>query len=260
VAGGEARNVTTPAVDQTRAMLFGIKFDLLDASKLRAWLRDVLVAPTPQRRIAFSNPEFLLEAHRNEELRRYLNGCTLNLVDGAGIVHALRLVRGIRVPDRLTGTNFVPMLCEEAAAAGASLFLFGGRPGVGARAAAALEAGHPGLRIVGTVDGFDGAEGVVERIRAARPVVVMVCLGNPQQERWIEAHAARLDCKLVFGNGGALDFWSGDVPKAPDWVQRAGFEWLFRLATNFSVARLRRQMRLVLFVGLVLRGWWTRQR
>ena len=79
-----------------------------------------------------------------------------------------------------------------------------------------------------------------------------MCLGNPRQEYWVEDHLAELDLKLVWGAGGALDFYSGDVPLAPDWVQRAGFEWLFRLVTNFSIARLRRQLRLVQFMALVL--------
>ena len=88
----------------------------------------------------------------------------------------------------------------------------------------------------------------------------MVCLGNPLQERWIEEHIGELDLKLVWGAGGALDFYSGDVPLAPDRVQRAGLEWLFRLVTNFSIARLRRQLGLIEFVGLVIRGRVQRRR
>lgn len=237
-----------------RASLFGLRFDLLTAEELRAWVRAVLAGPAETRRIAFSNPEFVLEARRSQQLRRYLNGCSLNLIDGIGLVQAFRLVRGIRPPERLTGTDFVPMLCDEAAATGARLFLFGGRPGVAARAAAALERRTPGLQVCGAVDGFAGAAGVLEQIRAAAPDVLMVCLGNPRQERWIDEHIGELDLKLVFGNGGALDFWSGDVPQAPGWVRRAGLEWLYRLITNFSVARLKRQLRLAEFVGLVARA------
>jgi N-acetylglucosaminyldiphosphoundecaprenol N-acetyl-beta-D-mannosaminyltransferase len=236
-----------------RAVLFGIGFDLIGAPRLRTWLRGVLAGPPERQRIAFTNPEFVLEARRNERLRRYLDSCSLNLVDGVGLVVAFRAVLGTR-PERLTGTNFVPMLCEEAVAAGAGLFLFGGRPGVAERAAAVLTARHPGLRVCGVLDGFAGAEGAVDRIRAAAPDVLMVCLGNPRQERWIEDNAGALEVKLVFGNGGALDFWSGDVPVAPGWVQRAGLEWLFRLVTNFSVARLKRQARLVEFMWLVARA------
>jgi len=249
-----------PSAPLDRASLFGIQFDLLTAQELRTWVGAVLTGPAETRHIAFSNSEFVLEARRNERLRRYLNGCSLNLVDGIGVVYAFRLMTGIRPPERLSGTNFVAMLCDEAAAAGARLFLFGARPGVATRAAAALERRTPGLQICGAVDGFAGAHDVLEQIRAAAPDVLMVCLGNPLQERWVEEHIGELDLKLVWGAGGALDFYSGDVPLAPGWVQRGGLEWLFRLVTNFSVARLRRQLGLIELVGLVVRGRLRRAR
>jgi N-acetylglucosaminyldiphosphoundecaprenol N-acetyl-beta-D-mannosaminyltransferase len=234
--------------------LFGVGFDLLREEELRAWVRGVLSGPPETRHIAFSNSEFVLEARRNGRLRRYLNGCDLNLVDGIGVVYAFRLVTGIRPPERLSGTSFVALLCEEAAASGARLFLFGARPGVAVRAAAMLEGRAPGLQICGVADGYEGARHVLEQVGAAAPDILMVCLGNPLQERWIEEHISELGLKLVWGAGGALDFYSGDVPFAPGWVQRAGLEWLFRLVTNFSAARLRRQLGLIEFVGLAVRG------
>jgi N-acetylglucosaminyldiphosphoundecaprenol N-acetyl-beta-D-mannosaminyltransferase len=252
--GGLDRGPETPrAGDRSAsATLFGVRFDLLTPGELRAWVRAVLAGPDANHHVAFSNSEFVLEARRNGRLRRYLNGCELNLVDGIGVVYALRLLTGRR-PHRLSGTTFVATMCEEAAASGARVFLFGSRPGVAERAAAGLERRAPGLQVCGTVDGFDGARDVLAKVREAAPDVLVVCLGNPRQEAWVEDHLDELNLKLVWGAGGALDFYSGDVPLAPGWVQRAGLEWLFRLVTNFSIARLRRQLQLVTFVGLVLR-------
>ena len=237
----------------TRAPLLGVDFDLWTAEQLRAWTRAVLDGPPENRHVAFSNSEFVLEARRNARLRRYLNACDLNLVDGIGVVYGLWLVNRIRRPQRLSGTVFVATMCEEAAASGARVFLFGSRPGVADRAAIGLERLAPGLQVCGTADGYEGAAGVLEQVRATAPDVLAVCIGNPAQERWVEDHIGELRVKLVWGAGGALDFYSGDVPLAPPWVQRAGLEWLFRLVTNFSVARLRRQLRLIEFVGLVVR-------
>lgn len=215
----------------------------------------MLTGPRTRHRVAFSNPEFVLEARRNEGLRDYLNSCDLNLIDGVGVVYALRFVRGITPPARFTGTDFsVTMVGEECATAGARLFLFGGRPGVAARAADVLRARYPGIEVCGTLDGYAEADGALERMREAAPDVVIVCLGNPRQEAWIEDHAGGLDVRLVYGAGGALDFLAGDVPRAPRWMQRAGLEWLFRLVTNFSVARLKRQLELAEFVWLVMRA------
>lgn len=238
---------------RARASLLGVDFDLWTGQQLRGWVRSVLEGPPQNRHIAFSNSEFVLEARRNGRFRRYLNECDHNFVDGIGVVYGLWLARGIRRPQRLSGTVFVATMCEEAAASGARVFLFGSRPGVATRAAAGLERLAPGLLVCGTADGYEGASGVLEQVRAAAPDVLVVCLGIPAQERWVEDHIGELSVKLVWGAGGALDFYSGDVPLAPQWVQRAGLEWLFRLVTNFSVARLRRQMRLVEFIGLVVR-------
>lgn len=241
------------------AWLLGVRFDLLSKDELRAWTRDLLRGPARTRHIAFSNSEFVLEAHRNERLKRYLNGCDLNMVDSVGVAHGLSLVNGIPVPDRLSGTVFVADLCREAAEMGASIFLFGSAPGVAERAGAGLRHRSPGLVIGGTADGYGDTATVMDRIREARPDIVSVCLGNPLQEQWVEEHLGELEVKLVWGAGGALDFYSGDVPLAPGWIQRAGLEWLFRLVTNFSVARLRRQLGLARFVGLVVAAWLRRR-
>jgi N-acetylglucosaminyldiphosphoundecaprenol N-acetyl-beta-D-mannosaminyltransferase len=238
---------------RTPNRLFGIAFDLIDAEELRRWTRAALLGEERGRRIAFSNPEFVIETLGNSSLREYLNTCELNVIDGTGLLLAFRYVHGLCPPERLTGTNYVALLAEEVRATGSRLFLFGGRPGVATRARARLEALYPGLTVCGCRDGFDGASDVLEAIRAAKPDALMVCLGNPKQEQWIKANAPALPLKLVFGNGGALDFWSGDVPTAPAVIQRAGLEWLFRLVTNFSGARLRRQLRLAEFVRMTVR-------
>jgi N-acetylglucosaminyldiphosphoundecaprenol N-acetyl-beta-D-mannosaminyltransferase len=248
----EQQRGVAPSAGPPRGSLFGVRFDLLTTAELRGWVRGVLDGPPESRHVAFSNSEFVLEARRNPQLRRYLNGCDLNLADGIGVVYAFRFLTSRR-PERLSGTVFVATMCEEAAASGARVFLFGSRPGVAERAAEGLGRRAPGLVVCGTADGFGDASTVLEQIRATAPDVLVVCLGNPLQERWVEEHISELRLKLVWGAGGALDFYSGDVPLAPDWVQRAGLEWLFRLVTNFSIARLRRQLRLVEFVVLVLR-------
>jgi N-acetylglucosaminyldiphosphoundecaprenol N-acetyl-beta-D-mannosaminyltransferase len=241
-----------PVRDHPEAWLFGVRFDLFTSDELRAWTRATLEGPPQSRHIAFTNAEFVLEARRNERLRRYLNSCDHNFVDSAGIRFGLSMVNGIPRPARLSGTVFVATMCEEAARVGARVFLFGSRPGVAERAAKGLARRAPGLTVCGTADGFAGVATVMDRINETRPDVVSVCLGNPAQEAWVEDHLGELELKLVWGAGGALDFYSGDVPLAPDWIQRLNLEWLYRLVTNFSIARLKRQLRLVEFVALVI--------
>ncbi|MCJ7512011.1 MAG: WecB/TagA/CpsF family glycosyltransferase, partial [Anaerolineales bacterium] len=73
---------------------------------------------------------------------------------------------------------------------------------------------------------------VVEQINAARPDIVWIGLSTPKQERWMAAHFGRIEAPVMIGVGAAFDFLSGRKPQAPRWMQRAGLEWLFRLASE----------------------------
>ena len=115
-----------------------------------------------------------------------------------------------------------------------------------------------GLRIAGCRHGyfdFGDEPAIVEEINVSGAQVLMVCLGNPKQEEWIERNFRALRTAVVFGNGGALDFYSGRVLRAPICVQRLGLEWLFRLMQDPSLTRVRRQARLLKFLWMVL--VWT---
>lgn len=74
------------------------------------------------------------------------------------------------------------------------------------------------------------------------------------QEKWIWENKSKLSVPVVFGNGGAVDFWSDSVRRAPDFMIKHGLEWLFRLFASFSFKRLRRQMKLVKFLVKYKRG------
>lgn len=231
--------------------VLGVRFDALDMRTLLRRLEHD-VDRGERFTVAFANPEFVMEVDRTPFLADYLRGTRYTLADGIGIVWAARRA-GLPLPERVTGTDFVPALAALCARRGWGLFLLGGRPGVAVAAQARLEASVPGLRIVGALDGyFDDDEAVVAAINAVRPAFLMVCLGNPRQEAWIARHFNRLDVQVAFGNGGALDFCSGRVPRAPSWMMRCSLEWLHRLAHDLGWRRLRRQARLGRFVMRVL--------
>lgn len=232
--------------------LLGVRFDALTMDGLIASI-DADLSHDRRITLAFSNPEFVVEARRNEFLRDYLNRTNYNLADGIGVVAASRLL-GKGLPERVTGTDFVYRMAELCARQSHSLFLFGGRQGVALEAKQKLEETYPGIRIVGAIDGYQtDLDAVVAEVNRAKPTFLMVCLGNPIQERWISRHRDALDAKVVFGNGGALDFCSGRAKRAPAWMQKLGLEWLYRLKTDFSARRIRRQAKLSSYV------WWVLQ-
>jgi N-acetylglucosaminyldiphosphoundecaprenol N-acetyl-beta-D-mannosaminyltransferase len=113
-----------------------------------------------------------------------------------------------------------------------SIFLLGGEPGSAEEAAARLVAEQPGLKIAGTAPGFDIGAGTVDVIRAAGPDILLVGMGTPTQERWIEANRQVLDVPVIWAVGAMFDFVSGKIPRGPAWMTDHGLEWLCRLAVE----------------------------
>ena len=176
-----------------------------------------------------------------------LGSANLLLPDGVGISAAARL-QGVRLP-RIAGIDFAEALLATAKRP-YRLFLLGATPGVAAEAGRTLARRFPAVRICGVQDGYFAphmAQTVAECVRAAKPDLLFVCLGSPQQEEWIAVH--RPPC-LAIGLGGALDVWSGRVRRAPQTVQKVGMEWLWR--TVAQPARLRRLPALAAFSLRVL--------
>lgn len=109
------------------------------------------------------------------------------------------------------------------------MFFFGGAPGVAEKAAENARRDHPGLQVVGICDGFVSTDEALRRIQDAKPDILLVALGVPRQEKWIAENRSRLGCGAAIAVGGLLDFISGRIPRAPEWMRKRGLEWLFRL-------------------------------
>jgi len=199
------------------------------------------------------NPEFVMKAQRNPEFRVTLEEADLALPDGSGLLWASRLLRQ-PLPERVTGSDTLPLIAQMSARRGYRLYLLGAAPGVADRAAAALIRDNPGLRIVGTYAGSpDPAqeEEIVSRITAAAPDFLFVAYGAPNQDLWIHRNLARLGVPVCMGIGGALDFIAGVAVRAPRWMRRIGLEWFHRLLCQ--PWRWRRMLALPKFMYLVMR-------
>lgn len=155
--------------------------------------------------------------------------------DGMPVVWLSRLV-GRPLPERVSGADLVPAVLARAEAHDLSVHLVGGRPEAALAAREAVLARHPRLRWTGeqTPDfGFEhdpvADAAVVAAVAAARPDLVLVCLGAPKQEEWAVRHRAALPGSVLLCVGASVEFLAGTTPRAPRWVQRAGLEWMFRL-------------------------------
>ena len=192
------------------------------------------MAAGEQTLIAFCNAYTASLALQDDRYRNVLSRM-LVLNDGVGLDIALQILEGRRFPENLNGTDFVPRLLAELREP-VRVFLLGATPEAveqtGRRWAAQFR-----LHVVaGFHHGYfdlasEGME-VVAKINAARTDVLLVGMGNPRQEIFMDRFAAQLSCPIVMGVGALFDFESGNIPRAPVWMQKARLEWLFRLKTE----------------------------
>lgn len=244
-----------------RVNILGIEIDSLGRwEAMRKITRRM--AADQQTAIFTPNPIMIGRALRDRSFADVLNQGDLNLADGIGILLAARLL-GIPCPPRIAGIDFGETLLAYAASAELRVFLLGGKPGVADQAAHLLRRRFPNLKICGTHHGYFQAkqtEALRNRIRAAAPHMVLVCLGTPKQEQWIAENRHYLSqIKLFIGLGGALDVWSGNVIRAPQCLSRLGLEWLWRM-----ILEPRRFSDLPLILSFLLtaarKGWHNIQR
>lgn len=197
-------------------------------------------------RVVTPNAEFALEAKKNPRFLNILNRSQLVLADGISVVYASRIV-GTPMSGRVTGVGFAQALAKGMAGEGMRLFLLGAKPGVAEEAGRRLAAQYPGLVIAGTHDGYFQDEGpVVTAINAAKPDALLVCLGAPKQEYFMEDHGADLEVPVMAGLGGSMDVLAGNVTRAPDFYQKHGLEWLYRLCKEPK--RWKRMIRLPVYL------------
>lgn len=220
------------------------------------------------RHLVTLNPEYVMTATRDDDFRTALRNADLAIPDGVGITLALRWLSppySSRGPfDRVTGVDVTEMVAAISAANRLPVFLLGAGPGVAEAASRRLSARHPGFVLAGTWDGGSAAPAddawALARIRASGAVAVLVAYGAPGQIHWTARNQEALAASgvhLAIGVGGTLDFISGAVRRAPQWVRRAGLEWLYRLLRE--PWRWRRQLALPRFaLRVAAAGVWQR--
>jgi N-acetylglucosaminyldiphosphoundecaprenol N-acetyl-beta-D-mannosaminyltransferase len=192
---------------------------------------DELVQAGGPHLVATVNPEFIMRARRDGEFARVLESADLCLPDGTGVVWAARRQGCTMMSGPVTGTDLIPPLAALCARRGYRLFLLGSAPGVAAELASRLLATHPHLDVAAHPGSPDASsdEETLSLIRAHRTQVLLVAFGAPKQELWIDRLESRLGVAVGIGVGGAYDYLTGRVQRAPLWMRRAGLEWLHRL-------------------------------
>ncbi len=190
------------------------------------------------------NPEIIMLARGDSEYERVLRSADLALADGVGILWAGKMF-GKGLKGRSHGVDLVEGLAREVAEKPITVGFLGGAENVAQSTADCLRKKYPELKV---------AFALKEWPRDAKDLscdILLVAFGSPKQEKWISDHMGGIDSRVFMGVGGAFDFVSGKVMRAPLFIRRIGLEWLFRLMVQ--PWRIRRQFALVRFVRDVLR-------
>ena len=193
--------------------ILGVKIDNLTMEealqKIEGFLTD-----GRQHYIVTPNPEFLVLAQKDEKFRQILNQADLAVPDGIGLIFASWFL-GRPLKQRIAGTDLMERICQTAAQKKWPVFLIGGPQGVAEKAGENLRKKYLGLQI-----------GTVLRIQS----ILFVALRAPKQEKWINENLKKIpSIKLAMGIGGAFDFISNKIPRAPKFLRAIGLEWLWRL-------------------------------
>ena len=218
-----------PAIEAPRRDIVGVQVAALTRDQALA-----LIARAFDRkrhlRLAYCNAHLANFAANDAALRAALSGFLI-LPDGIGVDVASQLLHGTHFPANLNGTDFFPTLFARSGRP-MRVALLGGRPGVADRAVANLTKRYPAHRFSVVSHGYFTAEEeplLLEGLKAQRPDLLLVAMGNPLQERFIADKLGPQHGSVAAGVGALFDFFADEVPRAPELVRKARLEWIFRL-------------------------------
>lgn len=242
--------------------LFGVPVAAVTRQEVLLDLEESIEARESGRYVVTLNVDILLLALEDSRLLQACRAARWVVADGMPLVWASRLL-GRPLPERINGADLAWALLERAAARGYRVFLLGGEPGVADSAALRIRDRLPGLQVVGTASppfGFekrpDQLRQTVATVKRASPDIVLVGLGAPKQELWLQEHLAEAGVPVGIGVGGTFNFWAGRVRRAPRIVQRVGLEWLWRLTQEPRRLWRRYLVRDVAFAPLLAKELW----
>ena len=205
--------------------ILGIRVDNLNREDV---LKKVLIFLNGEGncQIATVNPEFILAAQKDDEFKKILNGCDLNIADGIGIRFAFWR-RGEHLKSRLAGTDLMDEILKIAEKNNLKIFLAANSRGLSTweETATAIKNKYPSLNI----SGGDLDKNITDyKLPVASCTIVFCNFGSPHQENFLN-NLKNDKIKLTMGVGGSFDYLTGKIKRAPIWMRKIGLEWLWRL-------------------------------
>ena len=207
------------------ASVFGVPFFIGTMEEALGQIDD-FVRSRKAHPVAFINAHCLNVAYKDPAYKQILKECSAVFADGIGAKIGAGML-GYQVEENVNGTDMFPLLAQRPY----RIYLFGGAPGVAAKALENARALKGKAEFVGCADGFfkeKSEEEIFAELAELKADILLVALGVPGQEKWISSHLEQIGCTAI-GVGGLLDFVSGRIPRAPMWMRKLNIEWCFRL-------------------------------
>lgn len=206
--------------------IFGIQFDNLTMKEAVEQMKSLPAGR--QGFVVLPYSEFVIRAQKNEGFKKILNNADFCLCEGKGLYLMARLL-GKKLKQEINGIELIHKICEKRD--NQTIFLFGGTDVVVNKTKQNLIEKYPNLQIVGAENGYQNFDAVINKINLAKPDILFVALGGgTKQEQWIYENLSKMpSIKLAIGVGGAFDFISRRIKRAPLIFQKIGMEWLWRL-------------------------------
>ena len=214
---------------QNRINFFGVPIDQLTLSGLLERVV-VMLQSSGTSKIMYVNVHCMNLALSYAKLHRILTQADLVYCDGAGIVLGARL-HGLFLSGRMTGADWIYDLCALCEKKKYSVFFLGAEPGIAQKAISKLKKEYPGLNVAGSHHGYfteQEDDALINKINKSKADILLVGMGSPLQEYWIDKYFAELNIPLVWAMGAVMDYIAGKVPRAPQWMLNNGLEWVYR--------------------------------
>lgn len=214
-------------------VMMGVPFDQVSVEQTLGIVREMIEEGKPHL-LATANVDFLAQVQEDEGLRRILVDADLVVCDGTPLVWMSRLL-GDALPERVAGSDLVPLLLDLAAGQGYRVYFLGGRDEVLGTALEKIRERWPALEVAGMysppfapLEKMDHAD-ICRRIREARADMLFVSFGCPKQEKWLARNYREAGVPVAVGVGATIDFLAGAVKRAPVWMRKTGLEWFYRV-------------------------------
>lgn len=256
------------ALTKKRVQLFGIAIDALTMQETVNIIFDWLRQPARLCKFVITpNVDHVVQVQTHAGLRSAYEQAALVVTDGRPVYWSANWL-GVPIPETVPGSDLAPAIFDYAQThqQAIKVFLLGAMPGVADRARQVMAQQWPIIEVVGTLSpnfGFDkdaaASKAICDTVNASGAELLLIGLGAPKQELWVNQYAGQLSVKAALCIGATIDFIAGEKPRAPVWMRKLGLEWLHRMCSEPKRLVKRYYIDAIKFPPIIYREWRLQQ-